>query len=63
MVSWKPGQIAMTSRPPMDGHGHGVLAGFERRLERPHDLQVRLEIGQLPLPLERLEQAGEVAGG
>ena len=48
--------------PAVDGDGDPVLAGLERRLERPDDLQVRLEIGQRPLALERLEQARQVAG-
>ena len=38
------------------------LPALERRLERPDDLEVGLEAGQLPLALERLEQPGEVAG-
>ena len=46
----------------VDRDRHPVLARLERRLERPDDLEVRLETGQLPLPLERLEQPGEVAG-
>ena len=46
----------------VDRDGHAVLALLERRLERPDDLEVRLEIGQLPLALERLEQPREVAG-
>ena len=46
----------------VDRDGHPVLAGLERRLERPDDLEVRLQPGQLPLALERLEQPGEVAG-
>ena len=47
----------------VDGHGHGVLARLERRLERLHDLQVRLEVRELPLALEGFEQARQVAGG
>ena len=46
----------------VDRDGDPVPAGLERRLERPDDLEVRLESGQLPLALERLEQPGEVAG-
>ena len=52
----------MTSAAVVDRDGHAVLAGLERRLERPDDLEVGLEPGQLPLALERLEQPGEVAG-
>ena len=43
-------------------HRHPVLALLERRLERPDDLEVRLQAGQLPLALEGLEQPREVAG-
>ena len=48
--------------PLVDRDRHPVLAGLERRLERAHDLEVRLQPGQLPLALERLEQARQVAG-
>ncbi len=46
----------------VDRDGDPVLAGLERGLERADDLEVRVEVGELPLALERLEQAGEVAG-
>ncbi len=46
----------------VDRDGDPVLPLLERRLEVAHDLEVRLEIGQLPLALERLEQPGQVAG-
>ena len=46
----------------VDRDRDAVLPRLERRLEGAHDLEIRLEIGQLPLALERLEQPGEVAG-
>ena len=55
--------MAMTSRPPWTATVTAYLPDSERGLERLDDLQVRLEVGQLPLALERLEQAREVAGG
>ena len=45
----------------VDRDGDPVRALLEGRLERADDLEVRLESGQLPLALERLEQPGEVA--
>ena len=47
----------------VDRDGHAVPPGLQRRLERTDDLQVRLQIGQCPLALQRLEQSPEVAGG
>ena len=46
----------------MDGDGHAVLAGLERRLEAPNDGEVRAEPGQAPFALEGVEQPAEVPG-
>ena len=46
----------------VDGDGHAVPAGRERRLELADDVEVGLETGQVPFAFERLEQPGEVAG-
>ena len=46
----------------MDRHRHGVVALLERGLERADDAEVGPQVRQAPLALERLLEAGEVAG-
>ena len=47
--------------PVVDRDRDRVAALLERRLERPDDVEVGVEVGQLPLALERVEEPGEVA--
>ena len=52
----------MTWRPSWTATVTPYVPASQRGLERPDDLEVRLEVRQRPLALERLEQPGEIAG-
>jgi hypothetical protein len=61
-------RLVMEPRPDA-GHGSSLVDRdsdlvrplFQRRLERPDDLEVGFQVGQAPLGFERLEQPNEVA--
>ena len=52
---------AADQRAVVDGDGHLVVAGAQGRLERPDDVEVGLQPGQVPFGLECVDQPGEVA--
>ena len=59
----EPGPDPADHVPVVDRHCDPVVARVERRLEVADHLEIGLEAGQAPLPLQRDEHAGEVTAG